>query len=282
MPDSTARSARISPTAFATGYFWYRHGMSHPSLATRRGSRLDRLFGLLIRGTRALSGVSLEAMMLARHRGIDGVLAHAIDQRRVSQVIEIAAGLSPRGWRFAQRFGAAIQYVETDLPAMAALKRRRLNDAELLSPHHRVVQLDALIDHGPHTLDALARRLDPKRGTAIITEGLMNYLDPGTAREVWQRIARTLKRFPQGIYLSDLYLVDENRGAAMTAFGAVLSGFVRSRMHVHFRTTDEAVAVLQDCGFRTVRVHETHALPETCDLASTPGADRVRILEARV
>ena len=94
-----AGSERISPTAYATGYMWYRQGLSHAAFVTPQGKRLDRAFGLLTRLTRRLSGVSLDAMMLARHKGIDAVLTRAIDEGRVSQVIEIAAGLSARGWR---------------------------------------------------------------------------------------------------------------------------------------------------------------------------------------
>ena len=67
----------------------------------------------------ALGGPSLESYLLARHRAIDALLTEAVEDHGVSQVIEIAAGMSARGWRFANRYGDAITYVETDLPAMA-------------------------------------------------------------------------------------------------------------------------------------------------------------------
>ena len=271
----------VSPTAYATGYFWYRHGLSHPALATPQGKVLDRAFGLLIKGTQALSGVSLQAMMLARHQGIDAVLDAAIADGRVSQVIEIAAGLSPRGWRFAQRYGSDLTYVETDLPQMVALKRRLLGDAGLLSAHHRVVELDALASDGPQSLTGVAAALDPTRGTAIVTEGLMNYLPPVAACDLWRRIAATLGCFPRGLYLSDFYLTQENRGAAMLAFGAILSTFVRSRMHVHFNSADEATGAMRTFGFAGVDIHRTADIDATRDLAVQPGADRVRVLEAK-
>ncbi|MES0874663.1 class I SAM-dependent methyltransferase [Sinimarinibacterium thermocellulolyticum] len=276
----TSKAARISPTAHATGYLWYRLGLSTEALVTPEGKRLDRGFRLLTRLTQALGGVSLEAMMLARHHGIDALLMRAIDEGRVTQVIEIAAGLSARGWRMRRRYGDRLTYVETDLPAMAAEKRRRLQASGLLGERHRVVELDALAEDGPQSLAAVAATLDPAQGTAVITEGLMNYLAPARADALWRRIAAVLARFPTGLYLSDVYLLHENRNAAMVAFGAILQVFVRGRMFVHFDTVAQVRQRLAGLGFAEVRVHATRELPATCDIARTPGGDRVRILEA--
>lgn len=276
----SAASEQVSPTAYATGYFWYRHGLSHPALATPQGKRLDRGFGLLIGAAKALSGISLEALMLARHRGIDARLTQAIEEGRVSQVIEIAAGLSPRGWAFSKRYGKKLRYLETDLPQMAATKRRLLDGAGLLGKQHQVLDLDALSTEGPDSLAAIAATLNPKKGTAIITEGLMNYLSPTQARFVWNNIAETLQRFPQGLYLADAYLMDEQRSAGMAAFGAALQLFVRGRMHVHYRTEPEAIATLKAAGFGDIAMHRAAGLPVNADIARTRGADRVRILEA--
>ncbi|MBI2382538.1 MAG: class I SAM-dependent methyltransferase [Gammaproteobacteria bacterium] len=281
MRKKNRNSEKISPTAYATGYFWYRHGLSHPALVTAKGRRLGRAFGVLTAGMRLLGGVSMDALMLARHRGIDALLARAIESGQVQQVIEIAAGLSPRGWDFMRRYGRTLTYIETDLPAMAATKRQLLADAGLLGKGHRVLDLDALADSGPNSLAQVARTLDPAKGTAIVTEGLMNYLDPATARGVWRRIAASLSGFAHGVYLSDLYLRPEQREAATIAFGVILSTFVRGRLHVHFHTADEAIAQMRDSGFAAAQVHSASELPETHDLAATRGADRVRILEAR-
>jgi O-methyltransferase involved in polyketide biosynthesis len=277
-----ARSERVSPTAYATGYFWYRHGLSHPGLATPEGQRLDRMFRLLIGGTRATSGVSLSAMMLARHLGIDARLTAAIDAGRVSQVIELASGLSARGWRFSKKYGERITYIETDLPNMVATKRRLLDEAGLARPNHRVEMLDALAANGERSLSAIAATLDPQRGLAIITEGLMSYLAPVSAEGVWRRIAATLQRFPHGHYLSDLYLRKGNISASMIAFRAFLQAFVRGRMYVHFHSAEEAETRLRALGFADVTLHQTRDLEATRTYARTPGGERVRVLEACV
>lgn len=271
-------SERISPTAYATGYMWYRLGLSHPVFATRRGKRLDFIFNGM---TRAV-GFSFDNMMLARHGGIDALLTRAIEAGEITQVIEIAAGLSGRGLRFMRKYGDRLTYIETDLPQMAALKRRLLAKAGVLSARHRVLELDALADAGPQALASIAGTLDQSAGTAVITEGLMNYLEPDTARGVWRRIAACLARFPRGLYLSDVYFTTENHGVAARIIGKALQAFVRGRMHIHFDSATHGAQLMRGLGFEHVWVHETRSLPETRELGSRPGGDKVRILEARV
>ena len=98
----------------------------------------------VIAAGRPFGGASLESYLLTRHLAIDALLERAIERGGVTQVVEIACGLSSRGWRFAQRHGERITYVEADLPGMAARKRAALDRIGCLSDHHRVVALDAL------------------------------------------------------------------------------------------------------------------------------------------
>ncbi len=276
-----AESENVSPTAYATGYFWYRHGLSHEGLLIPEGRRADRGFRFLIRLVRMLSGVNIDAMMLARHKGIDAMLSRDIASGKVTQVIELAAGLSPRGWRITKKFGGKVNYVETDLPRMAALKHRLLGAAKLYGPKHRVVTVNALKSKGKDSLEALAASLDPKAGVAIITEGLMSYLDPASAEGLWRRIAAVLQGFPYGVYLSDMYLRQDRYGLGMQLFRSFIQRRVRGRMHVHFQTSEEAVEKLTALGFGHVTLHEPRSIPETRELGSVPGGDRVRVLEAR-
>src|ERR671938_1527773 len=149
-------SDAISPTAHYTGHVWSRNGLSHPELATLEGRLMFDALAPAMVASRVLGGPTLEGLLLARHRIIDELLARAIDAGRVSQVIEIACGMSPRGWRFTTRYGDRLTYVEADLPAMAARKRRALERMGSLSERHRVVDVDALVDEGPLSLAGLS------------------------------------------------------------------------------------------------------------------------------
>jgi len=163
-------SEAISSTAHYTGYIWGRNGLSHPELATREGRVLFEALRPAMTLSAILGGPTLESYLLARHRAIDALLARAIDEDGVTQVIELACGLSPRGWRFASRYGPELTYIEADLPGMAGRKRRALARMGSLSERHRVEILDALRDGGPGSLAALAETLNPDAGLAIITE----------------------------------------------------------------------------------------------------------------
>jgi O-methyltransferase involved in polyketide biosynthesis len=233
----------ISPTAHYTGYVWARNGLSHPELSTRQGRLLFEslrpamtLGGLLGRGT-------LEAYLLARHTAIDTLLERAIEEHGVTQVIEVASGLSPRGWRFTQRYGDRLTYIETDLPEMVARKRRAL---ERMSARHRVVELDALADD---ELPALASELDHESGLVIITEGLLGYLPTDEVTALWRRFATVLEDFTSGRYISDLHLAGVQT-PEVRAFRVLLSAFVRGRVYLHFEHAESATAAALAAGFK--------------------------------
>jgi len=251
-------SDRISPTAHYTGYVWARNGLSHPELQTLEGRLLFESLQPAMLVSRTLGGPSLETYLLARHRAIDTLLERAIEEHRITQVIEVACGFSPRGWRFSKRFGSSITYVEADLPDIAARKRRALERAGSLSEHHQVEALDVLRDSGEGSLASVADSLDRRRGLAIVTEGLLGYLDHGAVAEIWRRFADTLHRFRSGRYISDLHLGMVQRGSVQTlpvqAFRFMLSAFVRGRVHLHFEDPEDTIAGLRAAGFDDAEV----------------------------
>jgi O-methyltransferase involved in polyketide biosynthesis len=250
---SNEGSDSISPTAHYTGYVWARNGLSHPALVTSEGRALFASLEPAMRVSRAVGGPSLENYLLARHEAIDSLLEQAIEEDGVTQVVEVAAGLTPRGWRFGQRYGDEITYLEADLPAMAERKRRALERIGTLGEHHQVRDLDALKQRGQGSLHELAGELEPERGLVIITEGLLGYLPTSDVLDIWHRFAEVLGMFRSGRYLSDLHL-----GSAVTpvvrGFRVMLAGFVRGRVYMHFEGAEEAVAALERAGFTTARV----------------------------
>ena len=271
-----SESSPISPTAHYTGYVWYRNGLSHPALTTTEGRLLFDALHPLMAASAALGRPSLESYLLARHRAIDLLLERAIEHEQITQVLEVAAGLSPRGLRFADRYGGRIDYIEADLPAMAARKRQALRAAGSLGERHQVRELDALKAGGPGSLASLAAELDPAAGLGVITEGLLGYLPLPDVRAIFTRVAATLSRFARGRYISDLHI-----GGAQTievrAFRVVLSAFVRGRVYLHFSDPQQARSELLQDGFATVTI------ARATDITGDPparGASLAHILEA--
>ncbi len=265
-------SDAISPTAHYTGYVWARNSLSHPRLRTVEGRVLFETLRPVMSTSTMLGGASLETYLLSRHRAIDGLLQRAIEERGVTQVVEVACGLSPRGWRFTERYPELV-YVETDLPAMAARKRTSLREMGSLSQRHRVRELDALSDA---SLTAALAELDPGAGLAIITEGLLGYLPSDAVAGLWRRLAAGLRGFRDGVYVSDIH-IGGVQTTQVRAFRVLLSAFVRGRVHLHFDDAVQVADALRAAGFADARVHRADSLaPEGRDA----GSSLVHILEA--
>jgi O-methyltransferase involved in polyketide biosynthesis len=269
----------ISPTAHYTGYVWFAHGHSHEAFATRKGRLMYQVLRAPNVAAQAVGLPTLEGMLLARHRLIDLRLAQAIEAGEIRQIVEVAAGLSPRGWRFRTRYGDRITYVEADLPAMIANKRRVLAEVGGETAHHRTVEIDALRDDGPTSIGAICASLDPTAGTAIITEGLINYFDRDNVTGMWRRFGRALAGFPRGLYLSDIIMREGNRTPLVQSFSLLLGAFVRGRVHVHFTNAADVETALAASGLDGVVLDPRDFAVELPRL-EIAGAGVVRIIEA--
>lgn len=228
----------------------------------------------------AWGGPRAEAMLLARHHLIDRALERAIASGAVGQVVEIAAGLSPRGLRLSRRF-EGIRIIEGDLPAMCENKRERLRSAGLDTERHHVVSVNALADLGEDSLASVTGELlDRSEGTAIVTEGLIPYFDPRTVESMWRRFSRVLRDYPRGLYVTDLY-TEENIGeipGARIALAAV-AAFARGAVHLHFDTAEEAAEAARGAGFDRAAIRDRRAIS---DMRLPRGGGRARVLEAWV
>jgi len=277
---STLDASRISPTAHYTGYVWYRAGLSNPALRTRKGTIFFHTLQpfnqayLKLRG-----GPTLEGFLLQRHLIIDHLLERAIEDGTISQVVEVAAGLSPRGLRMTRKY-PDLTYVEGDLPEMAALKRQVLDAGNLRRLNHHVVTLNALTDVGPNSLGEATRcLLDATRGTAVITEGLLSYFDAETTAAIWRRFSTFLGSLSGGVYLTDLHVAEDTRAfLAARAFQGFLSVFARGMVHIHHDTPELARAALDATGFEAVRVVRPSEMTHLTALPRFARRDAVRVL----
>ena len=240
---------------------------------------LHRGLALPLAASKTLGGPTLEGLLLARHRIIDSILDDLI-RCGVSQVIEVACGMSPRGWRFTEQFGERLTYVEADLPEMAQRKRDALARMESLTDRHRVADLDVLQEGGPDSLEALVETLDPAEGLVIVTEGLLTYLDDDTVDALWARLATALGRFDKGVYLSDLRFARRDRGLPERTFDVILGAFVRGKVHAYRGDEATAEATLRSAGFEEARLHRGDEHPAAADARTDPGAGVVCIIEA--
>ncbi len=268
---------RISPTAAFTGQTWVENGLSPANF----GSALGRAMYWSTRPAQVLmrraGAATLQGMLLARHSAIDTVIADEIAEGRVSAVIELACGMSGRGHRFTSEF-PDLPYIETDLPAMVARKQRALDELGPHSDNHEVRVLDAFSSHGLFNLVAELRakysELADGGGLAIIAEGLMNYFDEATVRNLWHRVVPLLGT---GVFIGDLHTRDTNSGLLIAAYEAALGAFVRGKVHIHFQDRAAAEAAMAAEGGRG----ELRSPADICDVREPASAKRVWILQMR-
>lgn len=127
---------------------------------------------------------SLHHTLLHRHTMINQLLQSAA----CPQLIEIAAGFSPRGAHVSA--DPAVEYYEVDLEEVVALKRDQLHRTEAgkqvlqRSNFHQMV-CDIL------KLDFL--QAFPQERSFIITEGLMMYFDRREQMAIWRAMAAFIK-----------------------------------------------------------------------------------------
>ncbi len=280
-------TSRISITALHTGYTWYANGLSHEALTTRRGRILYESAKPWMKIGNVVLGISdLETSLLQRHIMMDHFLEKAIRDSGVKQVLELACGLSPRGYRFKRKSEFHdLRYVEADLPDMARRKKALLENAGLLSESHRVVPVNILSQNGDMSLESLARvHLDPGVPTAVITEGIINYFDRATMEPLWGRIGNLLGDYSGGVYISDN--MPHQRGHVfyplLLTWNWIVALIARGKMHMHFHSDQETEEFFTGLEFTHAKVHSPEAFFGTLPIPESRVPGFLRIIEAKV
>jgi len=280
-------TSRISVTAHYTSHVWVRNDLSANGFATPSSKFIYWGMEPIMWFLRNIAGGDMEIFLLQRHRVIDHFLKEAIEQDGVTQVLEIACGLSPRGTRFMQEYGAekGLTYIEADLPDMAGQKRRLLRDNGSLSDQHRVINCNVLEMTGDASLESIFDKvIDKNQKTVVITEGLVNYFDLPTISGVWTRLAEQLKPLPYGRYLTDLYpQLDWHPAYRYIRFVQKMIGKVaRGSFTFHFPSKEAIVAGFEDCGFEETRAVDPAEFYGKLPIPTPSVATMVRLVNAKV
>lgn len=268
----------ISFTAHYTGYIWYEAGLSHPALASQLGRRLVQGLRLLENWADDHVGSSMRRTLLTRHRLIDERVDQWLAVHPTGQIVELACGLSPRGWRYRRRF-PNLTYLEADLPQMAAQKQAAL--AKLGDTSTSVEAVDLFTSDPEQGLTGLMAKLDPTRPVLVITEGLINYFSKTMHQRLWRELATALKAFPSGRYLSEINPEPIRHPMARTIWysSRLLRWLSRSAFAFHYVSPVELTQVLQTVGFQKVEIIQPSQVQQSSD---THLGDLVWIIQADV
>lgn len=249
MTQALSKHRHISFTAHYTGYIWYQMGISHPLLATSKGKTLAMIAHPIESWGEKYVGGSMRTTLKERHTMLDDHLRQLIEQHPNLQVLEIAAGLSPRGWWFRQHY-PMIDYRELDLPDMANTKQTALKQIDANSPE--VLSVDLFTEDFQKAFEVF----DPSRPLVVISEGLINYFTKELLQQLVQSTAHYGKDFQSLHYLTDLYPepVKNKLAKVIWSSSKLLKVMSRSAFSFHFVTPEEVRNFMQQAGFSKVQV----------------------------
>ncbi len=249
MTQSLSEHRHISFTAHYTGYIWYSMGISHPVFATRKGKFLARLVHPLESWAEKNVGGSMRSTLKQRHAMIDQHLDQLIAQHPQLQVLEIACGLSPRGWNFRTKH-PEINYRELDLPDMAKIKTQALKQ---IDPHAPEVLTGDIFTQD---FERIFQSFNPERPLVVISEGLINYFDQTLLNKLLQGITEYGASFQELHYLTDIYPepVKNRLARFIWASSKLLKVMSRSAFTFHFQSPAELQQFFTHTGFEEVDV----------------------------
>jgi O-methyltransferase involved in polyketide biosynthesis len=232
----------------------------------------------LVLGTEALAAEHARLQGLAgwqmrlwhfveRYKSLDALLAAS----GLTTVVELAAGLSLRGFALAQQH--AVTYLDTDLPEMIETKRR-LVDQLAVAPLVGDVTLRAMNALAEGELATAVDAL-PAGPIAILNEGLLMYLDDAEKRRLAASVREVLAR-RGGVWITaDIYL---KTPAGMPPIGRddrMRDFLVTHRVEENkFESFAAAEQLFTDAGFAITRREGASPIRQTWMLttaASTPG-----------
>ncbi|ENV38354.1 MULTISPECIES: class I SAM-dependent methyltransferase [Acinetobacter] len=251
MTQQLSKHRHISFTAHYTGYIWYQMGISHPALATAKGKTLAALVHPIESWAEKYVGGSMRTTLKQRHTMLDHDLQELIQQYPDIQVLEIACGLSPRGWWFRQHY-PNITYRELDLPDMAATKQAALQQIE--GEVDDVLSVDLFTE----TFASAFEVFDPKRPLVIISEGLINYFEKPLLQQLIKSIVTYGQDFKELHYLTDLYPEPTQNKLATIIWNSsrLLKWMSRSAFSFHFKTPAEVESFFYEAGFKQVVIQQ--------------------------
>ena len=249
MTQQLSEHRHISFTAHYTGYIWYSMGISHPVFATSKGKMLAKLVHPLESWAEKFVGGSMRTTLKQRHSMIDQHLIQLIEQHPDLQVLEIASGLSPRGWNFRQKF-PNLDYRELDLPDMARVKTQALQKIDCNSPE--VLSVDLFTADFEQAFQVF----DPTRPLVVISEGLINYFNKNMLLQLLHAISHYGQNFKELHYLTDLYPEPVKNKLANFIWGCskLLKWMSRSAFSFHFIHPQQAQSFFQQAGFEQANI----------------------------
>lgn len=170
------------------------------------------------------------------------------------QVVELAAGYSPRGLLMTQK-NPKLVYIETDFSSVIERKQNILKQIETtekikLSKNHHLIPLDAIDSNLEQSFNKL---INPNKKTLIVAETLDMYLNPEQHEHSINKIKSFLSKLKHGAYLSHC-----RKNKLPGFFGKILLFYRdvvgKTKSYQHFKNTNEIKDFFNKKGFKQIKI----------------------------
>lgn len=159
------------------------------ALSTWTGRFVARILMRMVRSNGAINYI------YARQRGFRQMIEQNLTEGQAATVVEVGAGLSPRGLQIAREF-PQVQVIEVDLPEVMESKEARVQASSQIKVPDNIEFRGA--DLGVTPLDDV---LKGRKVDIIASEGLSGYLDDEGWTLAFRSILKSLK--PGGTCIAD-------------------------------------------------------------------------------
>ncbi|SRR5579883_58436 len=176
----------------------------------------------------------------ARFRAVSRV----VEEKAATQVLELAAGLSPRGAELARR---GVVYVEADLAESISLKREVVTALLGSIPQNLHLCAASVVDRGE--LLACCVPFAAGQPVAVTTEGLLRYLTFEEKALVASNVLEILRRYGGWWITPDVHLRGFAQRQTPAHREAELKTVGRSLEANYFEDLDHARQFFERCGF---------------------------------
>jgi len=171
-------------------------------------------------------------------------VSHVVEEIGATQVLELAAGLSPRGMQLAQR---GIVYVEADLAESIELKREIVTAILGAVPRDLHLCAASVIDRVE--LLTCCSRFVRGRPVAVSTEGLLRYLTFEEKMRLSANVHEILRRYGGWWITPDIHLRSWAQQQSPSYRQSETETLGRSLDSNYFADLDHAQEFFESCGF---------------------------------
>lgn len=239
----------ISLTARYTAAVWDQIGLPYASLfADLRGRAMvaaSVATGRVL--PRNIGTFLIDGALVPRHLFMD----EFVKQGGYQQVVEVAAGYSPRGMLFAN---LGLRYIEVDRPNVMREKAQLCAGGDAKKPAFLGIDATA-----PDFVDRVVAACDPTLKTLIITEGLSPYF----ARKDYVAVLRNLRVLTarlKATFITDFYRDVRSPVLRMwMELGSFAIRLIADATHLYAKDEFDIRAVFEEAGFTVRAVHRPAA-----------------------